>query len=203
VAALPALASSPAPLVEAAGVYGGPGLARIVRAGTSVSALGIAVGMVATTPRYLSALARGGALGFGLERVAPNGVPLRALFTTWVLVLALVQAGTRGQLFALSSVAVLMQYVVTGLALAALARRGERGLRPSQAWIAVPAVIVATFLTAGAQEREWAVAGVAILLGVGLRAAARRFARARKGPRSGGAARTRLPAGGPPGPEPR
>ena len=59
VTALPALASSSAPLADAASVLAGPWLARIVAAGTSVSALGIAFGMMVTTPRYLSSLAAG------------------------------------------------------------------------------------------------------------------------------------------------
>ena len=60
VVALPALASSRAPLAEAAGVLGGPLLARVVILGTSVSSLGICMGMMVTTPRYLSALAKDG-----------------------------------------------------------------------------------------------------------------------------------------------
>ena len=42
VVALPALASSTAPLADAAGVLGGVGLARLVAAGTSLSAVAIA-----------------------------------------------------------------------------------------------------------------------------------------------------------------
>src|SRR3972149_10174414 len=56
VRALPALASSPAPLADPAGVPCGASLARLVTWGTSLSALGIAFGMLVTTPRYLSAL---------------------------------------------------------------------------------------------------------------------------------------------------
>ena len=59
-------------------VLGGAGLARLVAAGTSVSALGIAFGMMVTTPRYLSALAAGERTLFDLERLSPNGVPMRA-----------------------------------------------------------------------------------------------------------------------------
>ena len=59
VTALPDLASSQAPLADTARALAGPGLARLVAAGTSVSALGIAFGMMVTTPRYLSALAVG------------------------------------------------------------------------------------------------------------------------------------------------
>jgi amino acid transporter len=176
VAALPQLASSNAPLAEAAAFYAGPALAWLVTAGTSVSALGIAFGMVATTPRYLSALAAGPAPPFGLDRIDANGVPLRALAVTWLLVVAVIQIGSRGEFFALSSIAVLAQFVVTALALAALAVRRQRGLVPRQAWWSVPTIAVGLILTAGATSREWIVAGCALALGLALRwvSAARR-----------------------------
>src|SRR5687767_8691929 len=124
--ALPNLASSRAPLVEAAAVHGGPGLAAFVGAGTSLSALGIAFAMMAATPFYLAALARVDGLGMGIAAVDPRGVASRALFITWALVTLLIQAGGRGELFALSSIAVLSQYLVTAAALLALALRRER-----------------------------------------------------------------------------
>lgn len=165
--ALPDLARSEAPLAGAALVYGGEALARVVRAGTSVSALGIAVGMVAMTPRYLAALARG-QLPFGLAEER-RGVPLRALALTWVLVSALLLAGSRAELFALSSVAVLSQYVVTALSLLVLAWRRERGLTLARAWPAIPAALLGCVLASGATRREWLVAGAALLLGGVLR----------------------------------
>jgi basic amino acid/polyamine antiporter, APA family len=170
VAALPALASSGSPLADAAGVLSGSRLAAFVVAGTSVSALGIAFGMMATTPRYLSALAAGGrSLPFDFERIAPNGVPLRALFVTWVLVVALLQAGRLSEFFALSSVTVLAQYGVTALALIALARRREYGLVPAQAWPAIPTILVTLALVSGAETREALIAGGALALGLLLR----------------------------------
>jgi basic amino acid/polyamine antiporter, APA family len=170
VAALPALASSGSPLADTAAALSGPWLARVVALGTSVSALGIAFGMVATTPRYLSALAAGGrSLPFDLERVGLHGVPLRALFVTWLLVVSLLQAGSLNEFFALSSVAVLAQYGVTALSLLALARRRERGLGPRDAWSALPTVLVTVALVSGARAREAGVAGGALLLGLLLR----------------------------------
>jgi basic amino acid/polyamine antiporter, APA family len=169
VTALPQLASSSAPLADAAAFYAGPGLAWLVTAGTSISALGISFGMVATTPRYLSALAVGASLPFELDRVAGNGVPLRALAATWLLVVAVIQVGSRGEFFALSSIAVLAQFVVTALALAALALRRQRGLVPRQAWWSLPTIVIGLVLTAGATSREWLVAACALALGLGLR----------------------------------
>jgi len=169
VTALPALASSAAPLAEAGAVLGGASLASLVAAGTSVSALGITFGMMVTTPRYLSALASGGRELHALDRVSAKGVPTRALAVTWVVVSALVSLGDLGELFALSSIAVLTQFGTSALALLVLAARRDRGLVPRQAWPAVPTLAVAAVLVAsGATAREALVAAGAVLLGVGL-----------------------------------
>ena len=175
VTALPGLSSSAAPLADAAGVLGGAFLAHLVAAGTSVSALGIAFGMMVTTPRYLSALASGERTLFDLERTSPGGVPMRALGVTWVVVAAIVSLGELGELFALSSIAVLMQFGTSALALLVLAARRERGLRPFQAWPAIPTLGVAAALVAsGATAREALVAAGAVALGFALLRLARR-----------------------------
>jgi basic amino acid/polyamine antiporter, APA family len=167
VAALPDLAHSGAPLADAAGVFGGTGLSRVVALGTSVSALGIALGMMVTTPHYLSALASGRRALFDLERLDAKGVPMRAVFVTWVLVTLLVNAGDLGELFALSSIAVLMQFGVTAAALVALAFRRYHGLRPIDAWTAVPTFVVGiTLVVFGATKREGLVALGAIVAGI-------------------------------------
>jgi amino acid transporter len=170
-AALPQLAASRAPLVDAAMVHGGPGLAALVGAGTSVSALGICFGMMAATPFYLTALARVDNFGMGISTVDDRGVPRRALLVTWALVTLLIQAGGRGELFALSSIAVLSQYLVTAAALLALALRRQRGLTARHALLAVPAGLVALAIAAGASPREAGVAAAALVLGLLVRAA--------------------------------
>ncbi|RKI00552.1 APC family permease [Corallococcus sp. AB038B] len=169
VAALPDLARAGAPLAQAAGVWGGAGLERLVGAGTSVSALGICVGMMVTTPRYLSALASGERSLFGLERMSASGVPMRALAATWALVLGFVNLGDLSELFALSAIAVLMQFGVTAAALAVLSLRRERNLRPVHALLAIPTLVLGLTLVAfGASAREAAVASVAVLAGLAL-----------------------------------
>jgi APA family basic amino acid/polyamine antiporter len=169
VTALPALASSAAPLAATARVLGGAFLERMVAAGTSVSALGIAFGMMVTTPRYLSALSSGQRTLFDVEKTAPNGVPTRAVTVTWLVVATVVSLGELGELFALSSIAVLMQFGTSALALLVLAGRRERGLTPLQAWPAVPTLAVAAALVvSAASAREGLVAAGAIVLGLGL-----------------------------------
>jgi amino acid transporter len=169
VTALPTLASASAPLAETAGVLAGSGLAGLVALGTIVSALGITFGMMVTTPRYLSALAAGGRELLGLDRVSARGVPMRALVVTWLAVATIVSLGNLGQLFALSSIAVLMQLGTSALALVVLALRRERGLAPLAAWPALPTLAVAGVLVAtGATAREGLVAAGAVLVGLAL-----------------------------------
>ncbi len=166
VVALPALASSAAPLADAAFVLGGSPLARLVAAGTSVSALGIACGMMVTTPRYLSSLAVGERL-LGLDRVSVRDVPLRALAVTTLLVSVTVALGELAELFALSGIAVLCQFVVTAAALEWLARRGERGLRTRDRWPVLPTIGIALVLVvAGATVREGVLALAVVAFGL-------------------------------------
>jgi amino acid transporter len=177
VTALPALSSSTAPLADAAGALGGHGLAQLVAAGTSVSALGIAFGMMVTTPRYLSSLAAGEHHLLGLDRVTEKGVPLPALAVTAAVVALVVGSGELAELFALSSIAVLAQYGVSAAALVVLARRRSLGLRPRDAWPALPTALVAIALVAfGATAREGLVAATTLLLGLLLLGLARRRA---------------------------
>jgi hypothetical protein len=63
---------------------------------------------------------------------------------------------------------------VTAASLLVLARRGDRGLRPAHAWLAVPTLALGIALVAfGATLREVLVAGSAVLVGLGLTRLAR------------------------------
>jgi amino acid transporter len=129
-------------------------LAGLISAGTNVSALGIGFGMVAMTPRYLSALETRNHSGVGalLAQETAQQVPRRALFVTLVLVVVLVAAGELGRLFVMSSVAVLFQYSVSVLALAVLSfRRQHRLTRRDGLW--APLALAALALVARAVER--------------------------------------------------
>jgi len=160
------LAASDAPLVDAARALGGFRLAGSVSLGTNVSAIGIAFGMMAMTPRYL------GALAFD-HKNAPNSpatpsyeVPMRALFVTLVLVVVLLSWGALSRLFVLSSVAVLFQYSVSVLALGVLALKRAHGLTPRDAWPA-PLALAALIVVARAVERaELVVMSGIVLLGL-------------------------------------
>jgi basic amino acid/polyamine antiporter, APA family len=170
--AVPTLAKSPRPLVDAARVYGGAPVADIVAAGANVSALGIAFGMVNTTPRYLSALSGPGAFGPWIGATDARLVPQRALWLTTIAVIVLVVATRQlSVLFVLSSLAVLAQYGAALTSLGALAWRGERGLSRKAIWM-VPLSLIGVFLAAqGAKRKEFVVAFAVLLAGEGLRRA--------------------------------
>jgi amino acid transporter len=161
------LAASGAPLVDTARAYGGGTFATVVAIGTSVSALGIAFGMVATTPRFLSALAPQSIFG----RLSGGNVPLLALWTTWGIVAILVLIGSVGELLTLSSLSVVTQYVVIAFALAKFGITRQRDLRPIHVLAAVPPVVVGVILLRGAEGREWKVAGACAVVGAVIYAA--------------------------------
>ena len=163
VAAVPDLAKQDAPLVAAASVLGGMGLAALVGAGTNVSSIGIAFGEVAMTPRYLAALEARGE-NDALRELETRAVPRRALAVTLVLVVVLLSVGALGRLFVLSSVAVLFQYSISVIALCVLALRRRNGLVSRDAVVA-PFALVALGLVASAVERaELAVMGGIVAL---------------------------------------
>lgn len=148
------VAHSGSPLVDMAKSYGGTTLERIVSIGLNVSSLGIAFGMIVTTPRFLSALAPKSRFAKENDR----GIPTLALLTTYVVVAVMLLGGNIGELLMLSSLGVVMQYLLVAVALAKFAYKRERGLTPIRAWSAIPTVIVALALMNGAGAREWAVA---------------------------------------------
>ena len=170
VRSVPGLAHTEAPLIAAGNALGGARLAALISAGTNVSAIGIGFGMMAMTPRYLSALeARGdSAVNALLAEESAHQVPRRALFVTLVLVVALVAAGELAGLFVMASVAVLFQYSVSVLSLGVLALKRQHALTLRDGLWA-PLALVALVIVARAVERAellvmTGIIGLALLL---------------------------------------
>jgi len=136
--ALPDLATQDTPIASAARAVGGDLLGRIAEAGTQVSALGVALGMIVMTPRYVAALGTEGSLGSWLGRLDARGTPRSALLLTSALVALLACSRALSVLFVLSSAAVLAQYVSALAALVALSLRRRVGLTR---WSLLPAVL--------------------------------------------------------------
>ncbi|HXU61131.1 MAG TPA: amino acid permease, partial [Polyangia bacterium] len=183
VRAVPDLAGQAAPLVSAAGALGGGRLARLVALGADLSAIGIAFGMAAMTPRYLVALASddlGPRLGPWLRAESRGQVPLRALAVTAAAVAVLVSGRALGGLFVLSGLAVLAQYAASALALAKLAWTRAHGLRRRDlVWAPASAAAVA-LMVPGAQSGELAILGGVLAAGLGVWGVARLSARSTK-----------------------
>jgi len=157
------LALTDAPLVAAARALGGYRLAGLVSLGTNISALGIAFGMMAMTPRYLAALQLSpGKVALSAPESARQ-VPHRALFVTLVLVVILLSWGALSRLFVLSSVAVLFQYSVSVLSLGWLSLSRKHGLSPRDA-LSAPLALLALGLLARAVERAELLVMSAIVL---------------------------------------
>ena len=176
VQALPGLATTSAPLIALARSLGGEALSGVVSAGTNISAIGIAFGMMAMTPRYLAALEQGRIEDVS-ELETRHQVPRRALAVTLVLVLVLVTWGGLSRLFVLSSVAVLFQYSVSVVALGRLALARAHGLSPRDA-LPAPLALVALLTIACAVERaELVVMAGIVMLGLLLGFAGKRFSR--------------------------
>jgi basic amino acid/polyamine antiporter, APA family len=142
--ALPNLATSSAPIPQAAAVLGGPRLARGIDLGVTASIAGIVIGMHAMTPRYLAALTR--------EREAE--VPRTSILVTALAIATLCMFSSLPQLLSLSSIAVLAQFATTAIALITLARRREAGLTFRDLWPAPLALVVVMVLVVQAQPRE-------------------------------------------------
>jgi basic amino acid/polyamine antiporter, APA family len=179
--ALPDLASHEVPLAAAARVYGGDIFARVVVGATTLSALGIVIGFLAMTPRYLAALGRPDALGFDLDRLSARAVPLRAVAVTYVVVFLILLANARWgsirDLLALSSLTVTLQYAVTASALFALASREAAGLRRTDRWPAPFALLAFMMFLLGSKRLEVPVLLGMIALGFVVRAVGRRHRR--------------------------
>jgi amino acid transporter len=162
--------------VDTALVLGGGGVASLVAIGTNVSALGIAFGMFAMTPRYLAALGRPDAFGSWIAREDRRHVPQRALWLTAAAVMVLSLSGRLMELFALSSVAVMAQYAVSVGALAVLSLRRLRGLRLAHAWPAPFALAAIALIGSAARAPELGVAAAVLVLGALLLWGRRRMA---------------------------
>ncbi|HVU04709.1 MAG TPA: APC family permease [Polyangiaceae bacterium] len=173
--AVPGLGKSRAPLADAAYAYGGTLARSVVLAGANVSALGICFGMLNTTPRYLAALATDRGFGPWIGELDVRLVPRRALLATTLATLPLlVLVKNPDDLFVLSSLAVLAQFASTVTSLAALARRGERGLSSRHVALAVLSLAGIALVSRGAELRPVLIAAGVLALGEVLRIGARR-----------------------------
>jgi amino acid transporter len=180
---LPDLGDRALPLAEAARVYGGAFFERVIIGATSVSALGVVIGMLAMTPRYLAPLGREDALGLRLDEQSASSVPTRAFAVTYSILFVMLCAnalgGSIGQLLALASLSVTLQYGVTAAALFALASRSDAGLSPRDRWPAPLVLLSCALFLFGASALEIPIVLAMLCLGFVAKVLAERRARRR------------------------
>jgi len=167
---LPGIATSQAPLADAASRFGGELLAMILTVGATISILGTTSNTVMLGPRFLYALAKDGYGPAFLARVHPRfHTPAAAVITQGVISLALALSGSFVKLALLSMVTRLLAYIGTAAAVLVLARRyGDRpdAMRlPGGPLIPVLALVLSLALLASASWQNLAAAGVACIVG--------------------------------------
>ncbi|HEX7671288.1 MAG TPA: APC family permease [Polyangiaceae bacterium] len=181
--AVPDLGSSHAPLAEAARAYGGRAAERLVLAGANLSALGIAFGMLNTTPRYLSALSGEMAFGPWIGKLDDRLVPQRALLLTALAsALTVLLASRSMDLFVLSSLAVLAQFGATVASLLVLGLRKIRGLSGTHVALAALSLLGIGLVATGAEAKPLGIAAVVVAFGEVLRFVAQWRLRGRPAP---------------------
>ncbi len=166
------LASSRAPLADAAGAAFGGWARQLLLAGAVVSMLGHAGAMILATPRLLFALGRDGFLPAALARTHPTyRSPATAILVQCTIVLALAISSTFDRLAILANLSTLVLYGMCCVAAWELRRRDVRaGGTPFR--VPFPTVVIALALLSIAwmltsiTRNEWL--AFAVALGAGL-----------------------------------
>ncbi|MGJ4728377.1 APC family permease [Luteimonas sp. SDU101] len=181
---LPGLASSSAPLADAAGRFAGSLGAGVVVVGALVSISGTLNGLVLAAPRLLYAMAERGQLPAPLARTyARFHTPHWAIATTAACMLAITLSGSFLTAVALSTITRLLAYAATCIAVPVLRGREGEGIGtaafrvPAAPWVVGGALLVIGWLLLQASPVELRNVALAMLAGAALMAGARALAR--------------------------
>lgn len=131
VGTFPNLATSGAPLAEAAAYFSGSGLAVVLTVGAMVSILGNMGNTILMGPRYLYALANDGYLFSFLAKIHPRyNTPAAAILVQSAIALVLALSGSFVQLAMLSIIARVATYAGTAAAVPVLRKKhpNRRGI---------------------------------------------------------------------------
>lgn len=166
--ALAAPETAAAPLAAAAERFAGPGGARLILIGMTLSTFGFMTGMMLSTPRTLFSLAADGFLPRPLARVHPvYRTPHVAIVVQAIIVSAIAVTGTYVKIVVLADVAILLVYLACCIGAAVLRRRnvgadGTPFLMPGGSvvpWLA--AALIAALLIRGSRT-AWLLNGAVI-----------------------------------------
>lgn len=169
------VASSTAPLADAAILFLGAGGALLLTVGAAISTTGNNMGQSISGSRSLYALAEQRDLPSPLAWVHPVWrTPVAAIVLTSVVALALALTGSFSTLALASAVSRLLVYAGTAAAVLALRREGPAPFTiPGGPIIPGAALAVCIWLVAGATAEQFKIGGVALIVGAILFAAAR------------------------------
>jgi APA family basic amino acid/polyamine antiporter len=182
--ALPDVASSAAPLADAAVIFLGAAGALLMTVGAAVSTTGNNMGQSISGSRSLFALAEQRDLPSPLAWVHPRWrTPVTSILLTSVVALALALTGSFSTLALASAVSRLLVYAGTAAAVLALRRQGPAPFTiPGGPIVPLAALVVCIALVAGATAQQFKIGGLALAAGAVLFAIARFADRGRPAP---------------------
>jgi amino acid transporter len=168
---LPGLAASERPIADASRVFLGPFGATLIVAGAAVSIIGNLNAGVLTTSRLPFAMSERGELPRFLSAThARFRTPHAAILLTGALLLALTLSSSVMSALTLSTVARLLAYAATCLALPVLRRRSDAPPAhfrvPGGVAVAVAALALCVWLLSQSTGREARDAGIAVAVGL-------------------------------------
>lgn len=169
------VASSKAPLADAAVIFLGAGGALLLTVGAAISTTGNNMGQSISGSRSLFALAEQRDLPSPIAWVHPRlRTPVVAIVLTSAVALALALTGSFSKLVLASAVSRLLVYAGTAAAVLALRRQGPAPFTiPGGPVVPVAALAVCIALVAGATGEQFRIGGLALAAGAVLFAIAR------------------------------
>ena len=151
---------TPAPLEQAAGHFGGTGLARLVAVAAVLAMLGVLLNLVLGLSRVVLAMGRRGDLPPILARLDARGEsPTVAVVAVGILIAAMTILGDVRTTWSFSAFAVLIYYSLTNLA----ALRLSRAERLYPAWISAVGLVACGFLAFWVDPNVW-LTGLGVLV---------------------------------------
>ena len=152
---------APAPLEQAAGRFGGAGLAWLVAGGAVLAMLGVLLNLVLGLSRVALAMGRRGDLPSQLAKLDARGEsPTMAVVAVGVLIAAMTALGDVRTTWSFSAFAVLVYYSLTNLA----ALRLSKDERLYPAWISALGLVACGFLAFWVDREVW-LTGLGVMAG--------------------------------------
>jgi amino acid transporter len=169
---VPALGASERPLVDAARAFAGPAAARAIAVVATLSALGFCASSAMVSPRYVESFAQDRFLPRLLERRSARfGTPVNAIAAVSLAVAVLAASLDFTALADVSNIAVVAQYLSTGLSVLLWRRRDPTSTRfrlPLGPLIPIVALVGSLLFLVQVSRIELVFGGTLLTVGLGL-----------------------------------